>query len=182
MAAPTIPAPQTQAVNTVGATQSFTVQWYNFFASLVGFVAGPGDRVGFSDGSNAPAGDVGEYKSTIVASGSAVPMTLNTDTQIASLALTAGDWDLTAEAFVTPSGTMTTLIAAINTTVSSSAGAPADGVDEGRLRGISATALTTINGLRTRVSIAAPATYLLVAVSVGSAATGYGALRARRMR
>jgi hypothetical protein len=185
MAAPTIPGPQTQAVNVVGATQSFTVAWYNFFASLVGFVAGPGDRIGFADGSSAPAGDVGEYLHTFVLSGAAINLPNNTDTQIASLALTAGDWDLWGEIFVQPTAaTITNTFGAINTAVNTAPTVPADGVDFTDNRGISTTGLVAMNGLRTRVSIASPTTYLLVAsvLFTGTSAAGYGALRARRMR
>jgi hypothetical protein len=38
MAAPTIPGPSTQAVNTVGSTQNFTVQWWNFFNGLLAYL------------------------------------------------------------------------------------------------------------------------------------------------
>lgn len=39
MAAPTIPASSTQAVQTTGGgTTPFTMQWYNFFAGLLSFV------------------------------------------------------------------------------------------------------------------------------------------------
>lgn len=44
---------------------------------------------------NAPAGFVGEYISSSVASGSAVNLTTATTANMTSIALTAGDWDVT---------------------------------------------------------------------------------------
>jgi hypothetical protein len=50
--------------------------------------------VGFTDGSSAGAGNVGELISSTVATGSAVSLTNNTVANIASISLTAGDWDV----------------------------------------------------------------------------------------
>jgi hypothetical protein len=75
------------------------------------------------------------------------------------------------------------MVAAINTTVNSNPTVPADGVDRERLDGLGA-GNASLNGLRTRVNITTPTTYLLVAQAGYSSVTGtgYGALRARRMR
>jgi hypothetical protein len=191
MAAPTIPAANTQAVqSTGGGTIPFTVQWWNFFNSLIAYVTtgpfGPVPIAGVTDGSSAASGIVGEYKSSFVLVGSAVNLPDDTDTQITSLALTAGDWDLSGETFFVSTGaTVDGVRSAINTTVNSLPAVPADGVDLVRINGISFVGTTySINGLRTRVSITTPKTYLLISFVdfSGGSVVGYGGLRARRMR
>ena len=47
--------------------------------------------------SNATAGSVGEYLSTIVLIGSAISLTTAVSTNIATLSVTAGDWDIWGE-------------------------------------------------------------------------------------
>lgn len=48
-------------------------------------------RKGATDGSDAAAGDIGEY---LTASGSGVPLTNNVQATVATLNLTPGDWDV----------------------------------------------------------------------------------------
>lgn len=50
--------------------------------------------VGVADGSNAAAGEVGEFRSAQMLSTSAISLTTNVSAVIATLALTAGDWDV----------------------------------------------------------------------------------------
>ena len=52
--------------------------------------------VGTTAGGNASAGSVGEFSSSIIASGSAVSLVTNTGKDLTSLSLTAGDWDVWA--------------------------------------------------------------------------------------
>ncbi len=54
-------------------------------------------RTGVTDGSNAAAGVVGEYLSSSVAIGSEVSLATTVANDCTSLALTAGDWDVTAQ-------------------------------------------------------------------------------------
>ncbi len=49
---------------------------------------------GVIDGSNAVPGSVGEYISSIILSGSALPILSNTPINVTSISLTAGDWNL----------------------------------------------------------------------------------------
>lgn len=197
MAAPTIPASSTQAVQTTGGgTTPFTMSWYNFFAALVNGPLGPTPLVGVTDGSNAAAGIVGEYKSTIVPFGSGITLTNNVTAQIASLALTAGDWDLDGEFYVTSAATKTftdwaAYISNDNSGTLPGTNAPGDGFDyagspvtSASVGGTSAEPYT-LNGLHTRINITTPTTYYLMAFAAFSGTgtvTGYGALRARRMR
>jgi hypothetical protein len=70
---------------------------------------GPSGAVlGSTDGASVVAGGVGEVMSINVVSGSAVPVTTATFTQIATLALTPGDWDVTGTVGFTNAGATTT--------------------------------------------------------------------------
>jgi hypothetical protein len=60
---------------------------------------------GVATSSDAAAGFVGEYAETVVASGSAVSLTTATPAQVASLSLTAGDWDVFGFVGFVPAGT-----------------------------------------------------------------------------
>lgn len=57
--------------------------------------------IGVSNGSNAIAGAVGEYLS---ASASSVSLTTNTFTNLASLTLSAGDWNVSGGFYISDSG------------------------------------------------------------------------------
>ena len=53
------------------------------------------DLIGQSDNSTTtPTGQIGEYKSSSVLVGSAISLTTNTTTNITSISLSAGDWDV----------------------------------------------------------------------------------------
>jgi hypothetical protein len=190
MALPTIPAANSDATQrNPGATQPFTVQWWNFFNNLLTYIntgpIGPVPLVGVTDGSNAAAGNIGEYLHSFVLAGAAVNILNNTDTQITSLALTAGDWDLYGEIFFQPNAaTITQVTGAIGTSVNSGPTVPNDGADRQQIPGQSLSSFVSTNALRTRVSITAPATYILTGyvLFTGTSVAGYGALRARRVR
>jgi|SRR6185503_2741091 len=136
---------------------------------------------------SASAGNVGEYLSTIVLSGAAVAMTTTVSADVASLALTAGDWDVWAELWTSANGaTTTTLIqAAINTVSATLPTVPADGTANEIHHPVnSAGAIEVISISPCRVSLAAPATIYFVAnitFAVNTMAT-YGKICARRRR
>jgi hypothetical protein len=194
MTAPTIPGGATQAVQTQAGTYNFTTAWYTFFQSLLGYVStgpiGPIPLTGVIDGSAAAAGSVGEYLSSIKTVSGGVAIVSNTTTQITSLTLTAGDWDLWGEVvFDNPvGGSFTYGEAAIWTTTAAfptTSQFPADAAD------FAQTELPTANnnGITlqlgpVRVSITASTTYFLNAASVYAATSQKvgGALRARRRR
>jgi hypothetical protein len=202
MAAPTIPGSGSQAVQTVqaGGTIPFVPQWWNFFNAFLTYVTsgpiGPVPLVGVTDGSSAAAGNVGEYISSIIPFGSGISLTTGTATQITSVTLSAGDWDLDGEMFFGFPNTRTTTfyvgwLAPTNSTTFPGTSVPGDGYDYGQiLPGSGATGSTstepyTINGLHTRVNITSPTTYYLMGYinfSPAGSMTGYGAIRARRTR
>ncbi len=70
---------------------------------------------GVIDGSDAPAGQVGEY---LAATGSPVTLTSNTTANVATLNLTAGDWDVSGSvSFSAGAGTHTSFGAGLDTIV-----------------------------------------------------------------
>lgn len=146
------------------------------------------NSVGVTNGSNAATGSVGEYLSTVVTSGSPVSMTTSgTVYNIASLALTAGDWDIRAMASLLPANTtsVTQLFASISTTSATLNTVP------GQISGYFSNA-TVFNGSTIitqsipdyRISITTPTTYYLVMQSTFTVSTcsGYGIISARRIR
>lgn len=184
-----IPDPNSQAVNTGGGVPSFIAVWWDFFNSLASFVTGPGDRVGFTDGSSAPAGDVGEYKNSVVQSGAAVALTTNTSANVLTLALTAGDWDVWGDIFYTGAASVAVFqiegwIGTVSVTVPSPLPAPITYLqDDGGALWAGVNPIT-VNGLRTRVSSATSVTLFLstrTSFTTGTLAA-YGQLQARRMR
>jgi hypothetical protein len=143
--------------------------------------------VGTTAANNAAAGAVGEYMSSGVLQGAAVALTNGANANIASLALTAGDWDVSGSVDYYPAATTTTsgLYAAINTV---SATLPTAGASAG-LVGIypappGAGTAQYIPVGPVRVSIAAPTTVYLIGVAIFAVSTcnAGGFLMARRVR
>jgi hypothetical protein len=145
---------------------------------------------GITDASNAFAGNIGEYTSTLVTSGSAINLADGVATNITSLALTAGDWDLWGELFILGSNTVINANGAISQasaeTTATGFTMPVDGYD---FVGIAPNATPgsgrplSISGLRTRASSASGVTYYLnFKGNLGGNMNVYGGLRARRMR
>jgi|SRR5215831_7747971 len=135
--------------------------------------------MGVTDGSNAAAGQVGEYRSSIIPSASPVSVTSGTWTQVTSLALPAGDWDF--EGYVGFAGTASGVSAfagAVSPTVTPAQ--PADNVSMNFTTGGS----TVLPTGTARLSVSATTTVYLVGLAnyTTGAATAYGLLRARRVR
>lgn len=140
----------------------------------------------------APAGAIGEYKSAIKASTSPVTETTNTPIDVITLALTAGDWDVSGVVNRSLTGvTATRYAAAISPTADTiPAQAGGSGVAADSVVVQFATFGETVTGGYTtlvgpvRVSLASPATIHLVAADLFSAGTLTlnGSLRARRVR
>lgn len=201
MTAPTIPGSTTQAVSTAAGTYNFVPAWWNFFNSLLAYVStgpiGPVPLAGVTDGSNAAAGNVGEYIANVVPFASGVSLTSGTPAQLATITLSAGDWDVTGEVFFAAPATRVIdfyvgFISNVNTGTFPGTSVPGDGFDYGQVQtddshatGGTSAEPYTINGLTTRVNITSPLTLYLMgeATFTGSGTvTGYGALRARRRR
>ena len=143
--------------------------------------------IGTTTNNNAAAGSVGEYRSTIVVSGSQVSLTDTVSTTIASISLTSGDWDIWGQVNFNPSaGTIITYHAAsISTTSGAIAPVPAD--NESYVA-IFATAAAgngdTLPIAPARISISGTTTMYLIARSFFSVSTNFafGKICARRVR
>ena len=145
-------------------------------ASGTGSVAATVVKVlGVTDGSDAAAGDVGEY---VEGSGSGSTGSTDTYVNVSSIALTAGDWDI--RAFVEFAGTLTQIVSLISTTNASATGTLpfTEMVFQGAFSD------SCMSTMPVRVSIASPTTYYLNAQA--SFATGSlsvdGGITARRIR
>ncbi|CAN5462726.1 hypothetical protein BH20VER3_BH20VER3_00940 [soil metagenome] len=138
---------------------------------------------GVTDGSNAAAGKVGEYLSSVVASGSGVSLTSGAVANITSLALTAGDWDVWAQGgIVGVSGSTVTFFFAATSANNNNIPEPSS------LQYQCASFTIGANAFRMaivpqRVSLAAAAIYYLnVGAVFGGTMKGFGNIHARRRR
>jgi hypothetical protein len=155
------------------------------YAPVVPSYSAPAPVLGVANGSNAPAGYVGEYKFLEVPIGSTVSLVSITAKNVTSLALTPGDWDLYGIIATSPAGTTTTsaLILSINTVPNALVTAP-----NGGGYGVTGAAGAAGYGLscsgRMRVNISVPTTYYLVAYVIFAVSTcgAFGGLYARRVR
>jgi hypothetical protein len=132
---------------------------------------------------NAATGKLGEYLTAVQST--AVSITTTTATDIVSLSLTAGDWDVEGSVNFT-GNTMTTVLAALSLTSATLPSTPAIGGYNQIgpfISGSVSNAVLPTGALR--VSLAAPATVYLEAFAIFTLAgstSGRGALRARRAR
>lgn len=144
---------------------------------------GNGAVAGTTTNDSAPAGYIGEFVSSLVASGSPVSLTNNTAANVTSISLTAGDWDV--EGNVNFSGTTATVTAGTGGISSTSATLPTDGSEV--YDGTVTTLLSDVSSVtlpRKRMSLAATTTVYMVAKKAFSAGTvvAFGSLNARRVR
>jgi len=112
--------------------------------------------VGVIDGSDAPAGQIGEFVQA--SSSGTVGLGNGTVTDIATLPLTAGDWSAEGNITFTPTGSVTYAAASIN--IVSATGGPL------ATRVAGATAVTQLRlgtGGAVRINVATPVTAYLVA-------------------
>lgn len=139
----------------------------------------------------AAVGVVGEFITSNIPLGSAVALTNNIVSNITSINLTAGDWDIEGSVdFSLVTVTATQIICGASTTsatLPTQAGGSGLGTDAwiNVLVTITGITSTSVNNFpSTRVSIATPTTIFLVAqvgFSLGTV-SGYGSIRARRAR
>lgn len=134
---------------------------------------------------NAAAGDVGEYVSSEILVGSVVALTTATPTNITSISLTAGDWDVMGTVALSNVGTTITLVqGAINTTSAALGTVPNAGARMVWNGSVTAGTFAQSVGER-RLSLSATTTVYLVTAATftgGTSCSGYGFLGARRAR
>lgn len=146
-----------------------------------------GQVPGTTTNDDASAGNIGEYQTVSVASGSAVTLTSGTAATLAATTLTAGDWDVWLQP-VFSGGTTTSLnylecSLATNGTISTIAGAFSTFVGAGAATfnfGVKPT--LTCGPVRFSLASSTPIYGLAAAAYTTSSVTVYGLLRARRVR
>ena len=163
----------------------------NDSSALFGLIKGLKDAtLGVTDGSSAAPGDIGEILESTVASGSAVSLTTATGKDVTTLALTAGDWEITGVVDRSLAGTTLTIascgISLTADTLPPQAGGSGLSPDAAAY---DLKALTTVTGtlnqlVSAEVNAASGTTVHLVAQDTFSAGTvaAYGTIRARRVR
>lgn len=135
--------------------------------------------VGTATNNNAAAGSVGEF---VTATSSSVSMAANTSVNVASVSLTAGDWDVWGTVqFV--SGATTIGTGGFNCSVSTTSGTA--GSQQGGMNGVAlaAGAAPFCTSPAIRLSLSATTTvYIIGAANYSGTATGNGYIAARRRR
>lgn len=164
----------------VGATTPSTGAFTTITASGTITPSSTNGIVGTTTNDNANAGSVGEYASNTTTGTS---LTTGTPANATSVALTAGDWDVSGTVFFSPAGgtTVSQILAGINTVSATVSGT-------GTFNQLNAT-LTTGGSQRysspvVRISVASGATAYLIVQSIFAVSTMTcdGMIRARRVR
>ena len=148
--------------------------------------------VGTATNNNAIAGQIGEFVTATVAIGAAVALTTAVASNVTSISLTAGDWDISAvlDHNIAATTSLTQLNASISLTsgaLSPQAGGSGLGTDATGTASFAAmipTAGITQAIPLVRLSIAGTTSVFLVAQDAFTVSTisAYGTLRARRVR
>jgi hypothetical protein len=141
--------------------------------------------MGAQTNNNAVGGFVGEYVSQNNAGGTALPAQTGTAaTNIAQISLTPGDWDVSGAVYLrVASGTAPSGSGGITTTSATLPIPTADNQTLVQVNNLSAVGDDTACPLiPARISIAVTTTVYLIGQLVGQAGTGFGRIRARRMR
>lgn len=135
-----------------------------------------GQIPGASDASAASAGNAGEYRSAQIASGSAIALTTGVASDIVSIALSPGDWDVWGN--IATTAAVTTASAWINQASATNTNAP----NSGAYAAWGAQTLALPIGMK-RVSLASAGTaYLSINAAFGGVVSGFGFIGARRAR
>jgi len=134
-------------------------------------------KLGVTDGSDATAGQIGEYLSVTQANN--VALTTATPKTVTTLALTAGDWDVWGYGgFLPVTGASTYLFVGLG-----SSNNAMDLAAVGFAGTLNVTSTAYFPFTLTRVSTATPVTvYLTLQAAFPNTANGGGSIRARRMR
>ena len=153
------------------------------------FYSNPAIALGTATNDNAAAGYIGEIVQTLVASGSAVSLTTNTSANLASISLTAGDWDVAG--CINYAFGATTNIAAMDGSISSASASLDASGDRYHGWALQAAGLVPGNGFplslqltTARFSLAVTTTIYAVARAQFTVSTAgvWGYIAARRVR
>ena len=143
--------------------------------------------VAVANNSSASAGIVGEFIQDVIAQGSAIPMTSNTALNIASISLTAGDWDIegvagalvtgtTSVAYIQGGSSLTSAVLTLDTDTF------INRYGMGTAIGSPAAYISTIPSVRVSINATTTVYLVMAAGFTTSTCAGYGAIRARRVR
>jgi hypothetical protein len=167
--------------NTVASTGAFTT------LSATGLIS-PTSTIGVqgtTTNDSTQAGSVGEFISATVLVGSAVALTSNTATNITSISLTAGDWDVSGNVFLNPAGgtVLNQFVVWVSSTSAATPTAPNQGGEQtwnGSLTGLP----LGFGAGPMRFSLSGTTTIFLSTLVVWTTAQpgAYGFIRARRIR
>lgn len=147
-------------------------------SDITALTALSGGITGLTTGTAAATGIVGQELSA--SSGTAVSLTSGTLTNIASISLPAGDWELESALRVTNAGNVTLLNFGVSAT---SATLPTDWWDRYNITTTLAAGTSTRQGMSRRVLLSTTTTlYLVAQATFTSTCTADGYIRARRMR
>lgn len=137
--------------------------------------------VGTTTNNNANSGSVGEY---VTASASAVSLTSGAGTNITSISLTAGDWDVTGVVQFVPASTTTTANMFVGPSTTSGSNGTFDQTTITRYALSAGSGVSNIPSPVCRFSLSTTTTIFLVAASTFSVSTmtANGLIRARRVR
>lgn len=144
-----------------------------------GMMSAAGGFGGTPGGGTPPAGSMGEVISSVVTT--AINLTSGAVTQIATITLTSGDWDVSGEVWYTPSATLNAVASGINS-VLNFPGGPTLGAARTQITASLGNA--TITPLSTcRVNITANTVYYLIgyAAIASGTCTATGKIWARRI-
>ena len=151
-------------------------------ATSVAFSPTTGGIIGTTAADNVTAGDVGEVITSNLPFASAVSLSNNTNKDITSISLSAGDWDVTGNIFINDS--VQTLTAALFWCNTSSITKPDPSLYNGFLATTTVIAQCAMQTPLLRVNVSSPTTVYLStqAAFASGTVTGCGTILARRRR
>jgi hypothetical protein len=135
---------------------------------------------------SATAGNVGEIIQSNVVLGSAVSLTTTTPANLTSISLTAGDWDVSLNAYVNPAATtsITAILASISQTTATRDATAGGAASDNRFAAIVPGSPMNILVGPLRISLSSTTTIFAVVQAnfTVSTCSAYGIIRARRQR
>lgn len=168
-----------------GPGNVITRPWFLLLQNLFNRTGGAsGNIMGTTTNDNAPPGVVGEYLISDVPIGSAVGLATGVNSNMTSLLLSAGDWDVTLQALFLNAGATASLYTASLSLVSATLDLTLGRIAQLPLSVTTSTSGVSLSVPAVRFSLASPATIFAVQNSTFSAGTigAFGRISARRPR
>jgi hypothetical protein len=176
--------PSWQTVSGSGTVTSVTC--FGTAITTSGTCATTGQIPGIATNTAATGGNVGEYISSTVLVGAAVPLSTGVAANVTSVSLTAGDWDCDGNVFINPAGTtpVSQAVAAISNTSATIPTTPCAGACTLNSAPISAGLQQGLVTGKIRELLAATTPVYLIgyAAFTVSTASAFGFIGCRRMR